>query len=257
VKPCINTLFFATFFLMITFCGRREANKRNGVSTAVSETPTSTAPSPKPAVFAIKGEDIPLRSGPGEQSPKIINEKATSVTRETQYCTVDYTTKVEILATKGDWSKVRVVDPEWLQNTHIGWIHTKYIVDPAAILPPSTAKLSSADYEILATRHNPSVENFHVLFKPKKFNKEDLYVFTQLFRKEHCTRRCNVSLYDSKAIKELIDVYPLPQKDYLLMADHLLSISTFDAPELRDWYPYQDVHYKELGGKHFKKEPKE
>jgi hypothetical protein len=32
-------------------------------------------------------------------------------------------------------------------------------------------------------------------------------------------------------------------------------MSTFDATEVRDWYPYQDFKHKEYGGKNWKKEP--
>lgn len=103
------------------------------------------------------------------------------------------------------------------------------------------------------TRHNSTVENFHVYLKKKNFDKEYIYQFTKALRKAICTGNCNISLYDSKSISSLIGVYPLEDKDYIKFADHLISISTFDATEVKDWYPYQDFHHKELGGKNLKR----
>lgn len=68
---------------------------------------------------------------------------------------------------------------------------------------------------------------------------------------------CNVVIYDTKLIEPLIDVYPLDKKQYLEMADHLISFSTFDAVEVKSWYPFQDFQYKEYGGKNWKKTPVE
>ncbi|MEJ7766483.1 MAG: hypothetical protein WKF89_01640 [Chitinophagaceae bacterium] len=66
---------------------------------------------------------------------------------------------------------------------------------------------------------------------------------------------CHVHVYDSKSILPLVDIYPLTGKEYIKLSDHFVSISTFDAPEVRDWYPYHDFKYKEYGGKNWKKEP--
>ncbi len=187
---------------------------------------------------------------------KFINEKATQVLGETQYCEVDYSTKVEILETRGNWIKIKVVDPEWLSDSHVGWILSKYLVSREDQEKEALGKLDPDEYEILSTKHNARTENFDVLLKRKIFDKEYAYQFIKQFRKENCENDCNVNLYDSRVIENLIDVYPLPDQDYLKMADHLISMSTFDAPEVRSWYPYQDFHYKELGGKNWKKDPK-
>jgi hypothetical protein len=53
----------------------------------------------------------------------------------------------------------------------------------------------------------------------------------------------------------LIDSYPLVKNDYLKMADHFVASSSFDAPNSIMWYPFQDIQYKEYGGKNWKKEP--
>ncbi len=114
-------------------------------------------------------------------------------------------------------------------------------------------KLNPKEYELLTTRHNAAVENYHVLLKRKEFDEDYIYQFIKQFRKEYCETKCNVSVYDSRIINDLIGVYPLSDKEYLKFADHLISISLFDSTELKDWYPYQDFRYKELGGKNWKK----
>ncbi|GAB2622618.1 hypothetical protein GCM10027035_18030 [Emticicia sediminis] len=206
-------------------------------------------------IFGIEGEDIPIREEPSEKSKKIVNQKATEALHKTEYCVVDYSVKVEVLEEKNNWSKIKVIDPDWLSDSHIGWIPSKYLLSPDAKEKQSIGKLNPSDYEIIKTKHNETVDNFHVYLKSKDFDKEYVYQFTKQFRKENCNINCNVYIYDSKAILPLVEIYPLPKADYLKLADHFISMSTFDATEVKDWYPYQDLKYKEYGGKNWKKEP--
>lgn len=216
---------------------------------------TNTVEQPSNKILGINGEAIPIRTAPGEKSKKLVNEKATKALGETHYCQVDYSTKVEVLETKNDWSKIKVVEPEWLSETHVGWIPSKYIISKDEEEKQSLGKLDPKEYEIMKTEHKPAVENFHVLLKHPNFDKNYVYQFIKQFRKENCTMNCNVYVYDSKSILPLVDVYPLTGKDYIKLANHFVSMSTFDATEVRDWYPYQDFKYKEYGGKNWKKEP--
>jgi len=220
-----------------------------------NSTSSDTAEKLSTNVFGINGEDIPIRTSPDEKSKKVINQKGTETLGKTQYCEVDYSTKVEVLETKGGWSKIKVVEPNWLSEIHIGWIPSKYLITKDEEEKQSLGKLNLNEYEIIKTDHNQAVENFHVFLKHTHFDKNFVYQFTKQFRKEHCTRNCNVCVYDSKSILPLVDVYPLKGKDYIKLADHFLSMSTFDAPDVRDWYPYQDFKYKEYGGNNWKKEP--
>ncbi len=117
-------------------------------------------------------------------------------------------------------------------------------------------KPDSSTYEILETNHNQAVENFHIFYKNSKTDKQSLQDFVNKFRQSFCTRKCNIFLYDSKAIKKLVTAYPLTDKEYLLLADHNTAQSLFDLTEI--WlYPLQDIKYKELGGKNWKKKPVE
>lgn len=216
---------------------------------------TNTVAEPSNKIFGIDGEGIPIRTAPGEKSEKLKNEKATKAFGETQYCEVDYSTKVQILETKGDWSKIKIVEPEWLSETHIGWIPSKYLMSKDEEEKQALGKLDPKEYEIMKSGRKPTVQNFHVLLKHSDFDKNYVYQFIKQFRKENCTMSCNIYIYDSKLILPLVDVYPLTGEDYIKLADHFVSMSTFDASEIRDWYPYQDFKYKEYGGKNWKKEP--
>jgi|GEM_PF-938043 len=206
-------------------------------------------------VYGINAEEVVIRKGPGPNFDKLINEKATETLGKIHYCQLDFSTKVELLEAKDGWSKIRVVEPEWSSTSHIGWIPSEVLISKANQEKESLSQLDPKEYEILKRSHNAAVENFHVLLKRKSFNKNYVYQFIKAFRKQYCTRNCNVMVYDSREIINLMDVYPLKDKDYLLMADHLISFSTFNATEVRDWYPYQDFYYCELGGKNWKKEP--
>ena len=116
------------------------------------------------------------------------------------------------------------------------------------------AKLDTSLYEIIKTPHAPTVQNFEVLIKFKELNKESIKEFIEKFRKEYCANKCNIFLYDSKEIIDLIDKKPLEGNDYIKVADHFVAMSTFDSPDYLSWYPFQDSLYKEYGGKNWKKE---
>ena len=193
--------------------------------------------------------------GPGLKYAKLVNEKATEMLDEIQYCVVDNSVRVVLLEEQQGWKKIRIVEPEWLRDTHVGWVPANIIVSLKEIDRQTHVELDPKDYRVLKTDHRPVVQNFHVWLKHKPFDENYVFGFIKAFRQKHCTMQCNVSVYDTDSIADLIGVYPLNAADYLRMADHLISSSSFDATEVRDWYPYQDFHYRELGGKNWKKEP--
>jgi hypothetical protein len=243
----LNLITF--LILVVSSCSENNQKSNDAAEEIVSDAKEQTS------IFGINGENVPIRIGPGEKSEKLINEKATKILGTKQYCEVDHSTKVALIEKKGEWAKIKVVDPEWLSETYVGWIPAKLLITAEEQEKQSLGSLEKADYEILKTEHNTAVENYHVWLKRKNFDRNYVYQFIKQFRKENCRMNCNVILYDSKSIVKLIGVYPLPDNDYLKMADHLISISTFDAADVRDWYPYQDFHYRELGGVNWKKEP--
>ena len=75
----------------------------------------------------VIGSGIDIRSGPGASFDKIINQKATSIMKTTQYISIDDTTTVFEECTKSGWSWIRVMEPDWLQDSHRGWIESKHL----------------------------------------------------------------------------------------------------------------------------------
>lgn len=79
-------------------------------------------------IYGINGEEIVIRSGPGKEYEKVVNQKTTEIVHKTVYATVDYSVKVREDDIKNGWSKIVVVDPDYLSESHQGWIETKYIL---------------------------------------------------------------------------------------------------------------------------------
>jgi len=246
-----STLAFLVSAILILSC----SSQTNTIDTDKEISAPTNVEQAVNKMFGINGEDIPIRSTPGENAKKLVNEKATQIFGETHYCQVDFSTKVEVLETKNAWSKIKVVEPEWLSETHVGWIPSKYLISKEDEEKQSLKRIDPNEYEIIKESHKPAAQNFHVLLKHPNFDRNYVYQFIKQFRKEHCTMNCNVLVYDTKSILPLVDIYPLEGKDYIKLADHFISMSTFDAIEVRDWYPYQDFKYKDYGGKNWKKEP--
>ena len=206
-------------------------------------------------IFGIDGSDIPIRTNPSKKSEKLVNQKATTYSGKTEYCIIDRSVKVKSLEESGTWTKIKVITPEWLSDSHIGWIETKYLLKEDGEEKQDNFSIKNNDYEIIKTDHNNAVENFYIQLNRKDFDEDYVRKFIKKFRKEKCRRNCNVNLYDTKTILSLIDKEPLVGKDYIKLADHYISMSTFDAPENSFWYPYQDTQYKNYGGKNWKKAP--
>ncbi len=116
--------------------------------------------------------------------------------------------------------------------------------------------LKADEYEIMVndTRH-ANVKNFHVWMKKPDFDSLYVYSFIDKFRAEYCSGKCNVSVYDSDKVKDLVLKYPIEGDEYVLLADHFVSSSDFAYPSMRDWYPYQDWNYSKQRGKNWKKKP--
>jgi hypothetical protein len=62
-----------------------------------------------------------LRSTASSQAARMINEKATSATGQTIYQKLDNTEKLKEVCRQAKWSKVQVVEPDWLTDV-VGWV---------------------------------------------------------------------------------------------------------------------------------------
>ena len=112
----------------------------------------------------------------------------------------------------------------------------------------------SQDYEIIEKQTVGTLVNYRLYYKPKKFDKKSLLIFCNTFRKLYCPSDCNIELYNTPKVKNLINKYPLNDKEHIWMADRFIGWQTFDNPNQLFWYPFQDLEYKENGGKNWKKD---
>lgn len=77
--------------------------------------------------YNVIGAEIDVRKGPGAEYEKIVNQKATDFLETTIFTQIDYSTVVFEECTKGEWSWIRVLEPDWLQNSHRGWVLSKHL----------------------------------------------------------------------------------------------------------------------------------
>ena len=110
------------------------------------------------------------------------------------------------------------------------------------ILADITAKLNldKSLYEIVTTQHFPACQNFHVLVKLKKMTPDNLQDFVDKFKGQYCVKNCNIYLYDSKAVKDLMTKYPLSKSEYKTLAKHTIASSMYEIPGLT-MNPYKDA----------------
>jgi hypothetical protein len=117
-----------TLLLMLTFLSScKESNKKENIETLIEPIVEKKVELKQPERFGISGEGIELRMGPGTNYEKVVNEKTSKILKKTIYASVDYSVKVIEEETKGNWSKIKVVEPNYL-SSHQGWIQTKYII---------------------------------------------------------------------------------------------------------------------------------
>ncbi len=91
---------------------------------AASPEPCGSASTKSGQTLRVNGADVVLRSAPNAKSEKLINQKATQILKTTQYLTIDNTVTVVEECTQSEWSRVGVKEPDWLQNSHIGWVQS-------------------------------------------------------------------------------------------------------------------------------------
>jgi hypothetical protein len=70
----------------------------------------------------VKGEDHPLRLAPSKSAERLVNKKATAALGRIHYAVIDLSAEVIEECTRGDWSRVHVDKPEWLRDSHVGWV---------------------------------------------------------------------------------------------------------------------------------------
>lgn len=96
---------------------------------------------PQEELLGISQDEVFLLNAPNSKASKIVNQKATEALHETHYISVDKSVKVKVLEKENGWSKVQVIEPDWLQYTHIGWLEDKNLGDFDAFHPKRSARV--------------------------------------------------------------------------------------------------------------------
>ena len=77
--------------------------------------------------YNVIGSRINVRKGPGTEYERVVNQKSTDVTESIDYVQIDDSAMVLEECTKGGWSWIRVLEPDWLQDSHQGWVLSEYL----------------------------------------------------------------------------------------------------------------------------------
>ncbi|HXD93598.1 MAG TPA: DUF2971 domain-containing protein [Bacteroidia bacterium] len=105
--------------------------------------------------------------------------------------------------------------------------------------------INKFNVEILKYQNNSVVENYFIYLKDS-LTSEELKEFISAFRDKFCYKPCNLNVFDTSKISELIGVYPLKGRDYIQYADACIAAAEFSTEEFISDYPYKDFYYKEL-----------
>lgn len=232
--------------LILVSCTNKQSNKENVVmDTAVESVVEEESPKTE---FVVR-EESEIFQSPNSQE-KVLNQKATNALGETTYCEISRDCTVKILDTKDEWVKIQVVEPDWLSDSHIGWVK-KYCI----AIDDESDQISvqeNKDYEIMLKDSQGTVTNYYIKNITCKLNEPDLYAFSKAIQKQ-IGGNCNIYIYSSDKVKDLMTKYPLRGEEYLKVADVFVYSLAFDGTY--SFYPFQDIQYKEFGGKNWKKVP--
>lgn len=94
----------------------------HGPAQAASPEPCGYGSTKSGQIFRVNGSDVFLRSSPNTKGEKLINHKASRALNSTEYLKIDNSVTVLEECSQGEWSRVRVKEPDWLQDSHIGWV---------------------------------------------------------------------------------------------------------------------------------------
>ncbi|MGI6243646.1 MAG: hypothetical protein ACOYJK_08975 [Prevotella sp.] len=245
----MNKIFFLSLLILILVaCTNKQSNGMNAELEANTERVIEEGT--QKIEFAVKEKSYIYKAP--KSNEKVLNQKATDALAETTYCEISRECLVKILETKGDWVKIQVINPEWLQESHVGWVKKSCIeIDEKN---NQVIVQEGKDYEIMLKEKKGTVTNYYIKNITCKLNDSDLYRFAKAI-KEQLGDECNIEIYASDKVKNLMTKYPLRGQEYIKVADEFVYLLSFDGTY--SYYPLQDIQYKEFGGKNWKKEPVE
>ena len=120
-----KSLYFL-FTSMLVIIGCNSGHNPNSISSGDSTTSTQNAKKEEVVYNVLQNSD--LYSEPNEAATKLINQKATKALGEVHYLSIDKTCKVVVLDNNNNWSKIQVVEPDWLNESPLSTFKRLYSV---------------------------------------------------------------------------------------------------------------------------------
>jgi hypothetical protein len=80
--------------------------------------------------YSVAGTRINVRKGPGITHERIFDRETASTPGETRYVQIDNRVTVLEACRKGGWSFIQVIEPEWLSDSHQGWVASRFLREP-------------------------------------------------------------------------------------------------------------------------------
>jgi hypothetical protein len=105
--------------------------------------------------------------------------------------------------------------------------------------------LNKFNYEILNHSINEHIETFYVHLIDE-LTGDEIKEFAQAFEEINCHKLCNLHIYNNSDIQDLIEIYPLPDKDYIRYADSYIANADFSSESIIFEFPYKDFRYNKL-----------
>lgn len=153
---------------IVLFSREDDVVKINSVETNSSPVTVQIPPACKDdahvtgKTYNVIGSGINVREGPGTDFNRVVNQKATDILKTINYISIDDSFVVFEECTKGNWSWIRVLQPDWLKFSYRGWVLTKFLDKGQGIGgDPYTRKISS--YALIpydAVNHPKTIEQY-------------------------------------------------------------------------------------------------
>lgn len=105
--------------------------------------------------------------------------------------------------------------------------------------------ISKFNFEIIRHRQNSWEEIFDIFYVGNSNNENELKEFLRAFREKKCTKDSTIYLYNNSEIKNILEIYPKDDKQYLQLAESLIMYAYNDDEDIK-YYPYKDLKYDEI-----------
>ncbi len=239
-----------TILLLVPCLSVSCSNKRSSAHVdeqADADCVECEVPDLKPSIFNVVEKSV-LFSEPSATSEKLINHKASEQLGYIDYLSVDPSVVVKVMDSVPGWYKIQVIEPYWLKDTHIGW------VESCVLELPENAELDlspNIDYHFLKDNQVGNMKNLYFSYY-LPCDEASLNKVAKSFKQKYSPDQdCNIYIFDTKDLMDIMDKYPLSDDEYLSVADHF--IYSYDFTGVGQYYPFQDIRYKNLGGRAWKK----